>query len=138
MKRTVIIVLLLVTAFIFRTKLLDMSMLLFHKEEISHNWIITTRNKVYSDLNGLDFVPSLDVLEDFSQSLKAELGRTQYVDSDRRGIRRYAICELAVVYEKTALLYLHNDSYEKYIEFIQKSRERLAECSRDQSIEDGR
>lgn len=137
MKRIVIIVLLLVTAFIFRSELLDMSMLSFNKGEVSHNWIITTRNKVYNDLNGLDFKPSLDILEDFSQSLKAELGRSQNADSAGRGSKHYAICELAVVYEKTALLYLHNDSYEKYIEFIQKSRERLAECSRDKNIEDG-
>jgi len=137
MKKIVIIIVLLLAVFIFRARLLDISMPFFNKKETSHDWVIITRNKVYNDLNGLDFKPSLDLLDDFSQGLKAELGRSQYVDSHERGIKRYVICELAVVYEKMALLYLHNDSYEKYIEFLQKSRERLTECAREQNIEDG-
>jgi len=128
MKKLLTIVVLLVAVFIFRTRLIDLSTVLFVHEESQSEWVVRTRNGIYDKIQGLEFKPSLLLLKDYTHRLQKESGKYKNADQHKKVHRRYVICELAIVHKKTAMLHLQNGSYEQYIEYMQKYRDQIAEC----------
>jgi len=135
MKKTIIIILFLVAVFVFRDRLIGFTMAFFSKEDNQQDWMLSSRNEVYDQLPILGFDRSLPLLEEFENRLQAELENYQGLEPKERVDKRYTICELAVVYKKTAILYFENGTYEKYLEFIKKSQDRLVECANLQNVE---
>jgi hypothetical protein len=95
-------------------------------------WLVQKRDGFYLSLPEMDFTTAIQSLSDFENSINENLSglnKSEEDEDNKRAYHRSLICELAVVYKKTAMLYLNNGKDDLYIAYTRKSQDKLVECA---------
>lgn len=134
MRKLLVFLIVLLVVFVFRDHLNRywVSVSSHIDEEEPMGWVAERSESLYNDLPQMDFESAIASLEDFERSITISLARLDETAEDEQSRRRYSrnlICELAVVYRKMATVYLNRGEDELYIRYMEKSRQKLAECS---------
>jgi len=134
MKKLLVIIGILILIFLFKDQLNPYWIEFYpsFKKDEPMTWVMTEGEELYRDLPEMDFDTAILSLKNFETKVTGnlqKLGEMGLEEEQRRTYRRKLICELAVVYKKLAMFHMSKGNDDLYIKYIQKSRDKLAECA---------
>ena len=131
MKKILAVIILLAILSFYRDSIIDYSAQFLEEDQDSFAWVGSQRASLEEKLPRMDFNSSVTALQDFENEIQKSIQNLNQNDDKSlyNSRRRQLICELAVVYKKTAMQYLANGDAEMYTAYIQKSQNQLIECA---------
>ncbi len=135
MKKRYVFILLLFGLLFYKEELAEQYDTYFPQEEETADWVSFEGDRLYRNLETYDFDNQLELLADFEKKIQNELvevSKSTASTSDEDGNNSYKgklICQLAVVYQKTAMWYLQHGQEMVYVEYMQKYQDALVECA---------